>query len=606
MNVLEEFVAAIEIDRQQNLKDHEETMQQPLEERIAKGTTISNCRVAFTFHGGPPNGYCNPLPLPLKYIDTVHIFCDNNISKFKEGNSVILSNGPYRYEMDIEEDSTENFILKPNDFNVKFCYIDTNDHPKNNWEIDAAHTDISTKLLYSAAVLLKTNAQVLQKISRFLNGEARNTFADYSGSVEYLNRSQNQAYLNAVNASDFCIIQGPPGTGKTETIGNIAKHLTASGLKVFITAPTHTAINNAMNAVASKVGNAAKVIKIGEKAQNREVLQNSGITKKTRFTYNSSGYDGRGIAIGATAYSLCYPAGKRLDGWEFDVAIIDEASQLSIPLAIAAMCRTGKYIFVGDHKQLDPIIPKGSGNEMFTESIFSRLARIYPAEINLLNTSYRLNKALITIPNSLFYDDRLCADASTCTDQFSYACDEHGALLNHDSHILALHDVFDAQGRSPHEAKLVAGIVSELVKNGINTKDIGIISPYRAQVREIKKEIKKAVGNNVKGLFADTVDSIQGQERDYIIYSMANSHPLESMRRLDFFYSPNRLNVAITRGIKKCIVIANYKVFDIIDDELMIHPDYPAIKSSLDIFKKYHHLSTKVSLIQPAVDEDEW
>ena len=88
---------------------------------------------------------------------------------------------------------------------------------------------------------------------------------------------------------------------------------------------------------------------------------------------------------------------------------------------------------------------------------------------------------------------------------------------------------------------------------------------------------------------------MQGQEREYIIYSMANSHPLESMRRLDFFYSPNRLNVAITRAIKKCIVIANYKVFDIIDDEL---------KDSLDIFKRYYSLSNKVELNQ--VDTDEW
>jgi len=605
MNVLEEFVAAIEIDRLQNLKDHEETMRQPLDERIAKGTTMSNCRVAFTFHAGPPNGYCYSLTAPLKYIDTVHIFCDNNVSKFKEGNSVILSNGPYRFEMDIEEDSTDNFILKPNDFNVKHCYIDTNEHPKNNWDIDAANTDISTRLLYSAAVLLKTNAPVLQKIGRFLNGETHNTFADYTVGVDYLNHSQNQAYLNAINASDFCIIQGPPGTGKTETIGNIAKHLIESGLKVFITAPTHTAINNAMNAVASKLSNAAKVIKIGEKAQNKEIQQNTGVTKKTRFTYNNSGYDGRGIAVGATAYSLCYPAGKRLDGWEFDVAIIDEASQLSIPLAIAAMCRTGKYIFVGDHKQLDPIIPKGSGNEMFAESIFSRLARVYP-EVNLLNTSYRLNNALIKIPNDLFYVSKLFSAASSVIDGFRYSSDDHGAILNNDPHILALHDVFDAQGRSLHEAKLVAGIVSDLQKNGVNNKDIGIISPYRAQIREIKKEIRKAVGKNVQGLFADTVDSIQGQERDFIIYSMSNSHPLESMRRLDFFYSPNRLNVAITRGIKKCIVIANYKVFDIIDDELMDHPDYPAIKDSLEIFKKYHQLSTKVSIVQPTTDEDEW
>ena len=122
---------------------------------------------------------------------------------------------------------------------------------------------------------------------------------------------------------------------------------------------------------------------------------------------NNPNYSQNGIAIGSTAYSLCYPGSKKLDGWKFDVCIIDEAAQLSIPLSIAAMCRTGKYIFVGDHKQLDPIIPKGSNNEMFAESIFSRLARLYSNEINLLNTSYRLNKSLISIPNTLFYDNLL-------------------------------------------------------------------------------------------------------------------------------------------------------------------------------------------------------
>ena len=105
-------------------------------------------------------------------------------------------------------------------------------------------------------------------------------------------------------------------------------------------------------------------------------------------------------------------------------------------------------------------------------------------------------------------------------------------------------------------------------------------------------------------LFVDTVDSMQGQERNYIIYSLANSHPLESMRRLDFFYSPNRLKVAITRALKKCFVIANYKVFEIIDEELKDHKDYQDIKSSLDIFKQYFNLATKF-VINENLD-DEW
>lgn len=612
MDVLKEFQAAIEIERLKTLEDFDEQMNQPLDERIAKGVTMSNLKVEFDFFDGLPNQYCYPLSNSQKYISSARIICDNNISKFKEGNPVLLTNGVHKFEMEIDEDSPENFIIKPNDFNVKSCYINPNDYPKNNWEINAVKVDITARLLLSAAQILIDNDSTRNKIDSFLNGKTTNRFKNYSQRVGYLNESQNTAYLNAINASDFCIIQGPPGTGKTETIGNITKQLIESGLNVFITAPTNTAINNCINAIASKVKDSSRVIKIGEKAGNKEVLENQSVMKKSRLAYssflNNPSYCQKGIAIGATAYSLCYPASKKLDGWKFDVVIIDEASQLSIPLSIAAMCRTAKFIFVGDHKQLDPIIPKNSNNEMFAESIFSRLARIYPNEINLLNTSYRLNEILIKIPNTLFYENRLHSDSTTSIDNTEYQCTFHPQVLNNDSHVLLQHNVFDAQGRSPFEAKLVAELVSDLLKNGVNLSDIGIMSPYRAQVREIKKEIKKIIPKTItspfESLFVDTVDSMQGQERNYIIYSMANSHPLESMRRLDFFYSPNRLNVAITRAIKKCIVIANYKVFDIIDEELKDNKEYQDIKSSLDIFKRFNSLSTKIEIIQ--TEEAEW
>ncbi|NLF42326.1 MAG: AAA family ATPase [Bacteroidales bacterium] len=612
MDVLKEFQEAIDIEFAKNLQEFEEQQKLPLDERVAKGVTMTNLRVEMEFYDGMPNQWCYPLSGSQEYISSVKIFCDNNISKFKEGSSVVLSNGSFRFEMDIEEDSTENFILQPNDFNVKKCYIDSVNYPRNNWEINAVNTDISTKLLLTAAEVLKDNDTTLHKIENFLNGKTKNTYQSYSQRVGYLNDSQNAAYLKAINASDFCIIQGPPGTGKTETIGNIAKLLVDSGFKVFVTAPTHTAINNCLNSVASKIKDNCKVIKIGEKASNKEVQDNPYVLKKSRITYasyvNNANYSQKGIAIGSTAYSLCYPGSKKLDGWKFDVCIIDEAAQLSIPLSIAAMCRTGKYIFVGDHKQLDPIIPKGSGNEMFAESIFSRLARIYSNDINLLKISYRLNKSLIKIPNALFYNNLLQSDLSTQEDNASYHCNHHTEILNSEPHKLILHNVFDANGRSPHEAKLVAELVSDLLQNGVNIKDIGIMSPFRAQVREIKKEVKKVLPKTIPKpfdtLLVDTVDGMQGQERNYIIYSFANSHPLESMRRLDFFYSPNRLNVAITRAIKKCFVISNYKVFDIIDDELSVNQEYEEIKDSLDIFKRYYDLVPKVEINQ--TDDSEW
>ncbi|HET7118047.1 MAG TPA: AAA domain-containing protein [Hanamia sp.] len=614
MDVLKEFHAAIDIEFAKNLKDFEEQKKLPLDERVAKGVTMTNLRVEMEFYDDLPNRWCSSLSGSNKYILTIKIFCDNNISKFKEGNSVILSNGSNHFEMDIEEDSTENFILTHKSYYPNNLYpnIDSSNYPRNNWEINAINTDISTKLLLTAAEVLKNNQATLIKIENFLNGRTKNTYQEFSQEVGYLNASQNKAYLKAINASDFCVIQGPPGTGKTETIGNIVKHLVDSGLKVFVTAPTHTAINNCLNAVASKIKDNTKVIKIGENASNKEVQENPFVGKKSRVTYagylNNANYSQKGIAIGSTAYSLCYPGSKKLDGWKFDVCIIDESAQLSIPLSIAAMCRTGKYIFVGDHKQLDPIIPKGSNNKMFAESIFSRLARIYPNDITLLNTSYRLNKSLIKIPNTLFYDNLLQSATTTQEDNARYQGNHHPEILNSEPHKLILHNVFDANGRSPHEAKLVAELVSDLLQNGVNIKDIGIMSPFRAQVREIKKEVKKVLPKSIIKpfdiLLVDTVDGMQGQERNYIIYSFANSHPLESMRRLDFFYSPNRLNVAITRAIKKCFVISNYKVFDIIDEELRDHEEYHAIKNSLDVFKRYKAMASTVEINQ--TDEDEW
>ena len=179
MDVLKEFQAAIEIEFAKNLQEFEEQQKLPLDERVAKGVTMSNLKVEIEFYDGLPDRFCPRLPEPHEYIYVVKVFCKNNISKFKEGNSVVLSNGSYRFEMEIEEDSTENFILKPNDFNVKNCYIDSVKYPENNWEINAVNTNISTKLLLTAAEVLKDDTTILRKIENFLNGRTQNTYQGY-------------------------------------------------------------------------------------------------------------------------------------------------------------------------------------------------------------------------------------------------------------------------------------------------------------------------------------------------------------------------------------------------------------------------------------------
>ena len=611
MSVLNDFREAIAVQQRKEDEAYEEQIKLPIDERVAKGVTMNNLKIIFDFHDGAPNQWCPRLNHPYKFIRSAKVYCQNNISKFREGAQVMLSNGSVSFKMDILVDTIDNFIIAPNDFDVKNTYIDSQNYNENNWEINVVKTALTLKLLSATVGNLENDNIRLNKIESLFAGGLDNPSSNH---IQYsqLNQSQNIAVEKSINAANFHVIQGPPGTGKTKTISHIAKILVNQGKKVFVTAPTHTAINNCLNAIADELKDASKVVKIGEKYQAAEILNNRYVTRKSRLPLDRYNYaddvSHDGIIMGGTAYCMCYPASKRLNNWEFDVALIDEAAQMSIPLAVSVMSKTDKFIFVGDHKQLDPIMPSGTGNSMFSESVFSRLVRLYPNAKSLLNISYRLNEQLIRIPNELFYNNQLASDSSLNVSNQNLDSENYSDILNHqDPKILYLHKEFDSQGRSPHEANIVAGLVSDLISNGVDFEDIGIMTPYRAQVREIKKALNNVIGGidteETETLFIDTVDRMQGQERGYIIYSMSNSHPLESKRRLDFFYSPNRLNVAITRAIKKCIVIANYKVFDIIDEELEDIEGFHNLKPSLDTFKKYYRLASK---IEEEIEENNW
>jgi DNA replication ATP-dependent helicase Dna2 len=611
MSVLSDFRDAIGVQQRKEDENYEEQIQLPVNERVAKGITMTNLKVVFDFYDHAPNQWCPRLTYPYKFVRSAKVYSANNISKFREGTRVILSNGRVSLQMEIRVDTIEEFVLAPNDYDVKNTYVDAENYNQNNWEINVVKSSLTLQLLSATAGNLEYDNVRLNRIESLLAGRLDNG-GSHDFQYSQLNQSQNSAVARALNSSNFHVIQGPPGTGKTKTVAHIAKILMEQGKKVFVTAPTHTAINNCLNAISNEVRDSAKIVKIGEKYQAAEIIGNHYVTRKTRLPLESYVYakdvSHDGIIIGGTAYCMCYPASKRLNNWEFDVALIDEAAQMSIPLAVSVMSKTDKFIFVGDHKQLDPIMPSGTNMSMFSESVFSRLVRLYENDRSLLNNSYRLNKSLIRIPNTLFYNNQLTSDSSLVESNQNIISSHYSEVLNHsDAKILYLHKEFDSQGRSPHEASIVAELVNDLINNGVEYRDIGIITPYRAQVREIKKALNKVIGGidteDTESLFIDTVDRMQGQERDYIIYSMSNSHPLESKRRLDFFYSPNRLNVAITRAIKKCIVIANYKVFDIIDEELRELANFQSLKPSFDTFKEYYQLSSKV---EEDIEEGNW
>lgn len=605
MELIQNLSNAIDLQQKRQDEDFAEMVAKPLAERVAKGHTLTNLSISkIDFYDGMPNSFCPPVFGNQKFIDRIYIHCKNNCSRYREGTALMFSNGNLNFKMELETDKIDDFILHSGDFDVKNNILDSTNYPKSGWELNAVNQNITQRLLKASWQRLYDNPELAKKMEMMLNGNLYNGYDSLSFSRGDLNDSQNTAVRKALGCSHFSIIQGPPGTGKTYTIAKLCAKLVEQGLKVFITGPTHTAINNCLIAVAKDLKDKSKIVKIGEKYQAAEILDNPWITRKTRLSYYSyvgnNNFSQMGFVIGATPFALCFPAAKKLEAWNFDYIIIDEAAQVSMPLALAAMTSGKKVIFVGDHMQLDPIIPKNTDNWLFGSSVFKRMVDLYPDQVVLLNQSYRLNKNLIDIPNQLFYAGKISSCCPIKDDFKDFLCRSHPEIINHSSNeLLIIHHDFGALGRSPFEAEMIADMVLDLLYNGVNLDHIGIISPYRAQIREIKRAlVEKNVLNedNLDSIFVDTVERMQGQEKDYIFFSLANCNPEEVEDRLDFFYSPNRLNVAITRAHIKCITLTNEKIFKICRERIGL-PGIPEdLKKGMKAFLDFEKLSTKIEI----------
>lgn len=614
MTFIDSYREALDVQQRCQQEEFQQQQQLSVFERVQRGYCMVNLSIEVSFFAEIPDDYCSPLPEGVGYIQYVKVRCYSNLSKFREGTQVRLSRGDYSFLMEVVEDSVLNFVLAPNAFERHNCFMSMTDYPRFNWTVELVETDTTYRMLLSTIDCLDQNKARLEQISSTLDGQYQSAYsADVRFASTALNDSQNSAVARALATDYLHLIQGPPGTGKTHTIAYICQQLLEQHCRVFVSGPTHTAINNCLNKIAALVQDGSKLVKIGEKHQAQDLVDDGTVARHTRLSFQrylaDPSLSHEGIVVGATPYSLCFPATKRLDGWDFDYALIDEAAQMSIPMAVTVMAHCSKIIFIGDHQQLSPIMPSDTGIAMFQKSIFKHLADLYPADLTLLDVSYRLSPSLLDVPNQVFYQGRLRSEAATSQPYRSmHTYTRCGSLLQSDaSALLFLHSEFDGLGHSPYEASVVSDLVFELLNNGVSLHDIAILTPYRAQVREVRQSVyERGVLNerDVQQLFVDTVDRMQGQERDYVIYTLANSNPLENEDRLDFFYDSHRLNVALTRAKVKCVVVANQKVFDIAET-LVAEMEPSFLRGELESFVRYRQLSHRMQF-DPLDDSDVW
>ena len=246
---------------------------------------------------------------------------------------------------------------------------------------------------------------------------------------------------------------------------------------------------------------------------------------------------------------------------KFDVAIIDEASQATIPSVLIPIAKAHRFILAGDHKQLPPTIisDKAQGLE---KTLFEELIRIYPFKSQLLNVQYRMNSLLMKFPNSEFYNNNLKSDSSVddidINDIINSDDKEDAMLFIDTSNIDDIGEKHLKDSKSiinQLEADIAVKFANDYLKLGLEETDIGIISPYADQVKIIQDRTPVEV---------KTVDGFQGREKEIIIISTVRSN---EDGNIGFLRDLRRLNVAITRAKRKLIIIGNINT-------LKINPTY--------------------------------
>jgi len=519
-----------------------EVWRQPLADRLSKGLSQRFLKL----EPGPEQG-------------TLWAYVDDGESRFREGDLVCLHGGSpltsmLAREAAFEAEDEERWLLRVRHAGAVVkaaqgapCYADPDDYDLSRY-YDEVLDDIGQAIPPSRAhrylmPLLDGRIDDGFDPRDFEEGEA---IALAAG----LNAAQAEAVGKIVAAEQVACIQGPPGTGKTRVLALAARLLVERGERVLVTSHTHMAINNALNKIAAQ---GVKTAKIGRATQ---ALGLDGVTVADSFG-EWHGRPEEGYVVGATPFATCT---YRLENCEFDTVIFDEASQVTLPLALMAMRRGARFVFIGDQKQLPPVLLARSILEDIPGSIFAKLT-LHNVDSVMLTDTYRLNRELAAWPSNSFYGGRLRSAGPNRERKLVLKerpeADCFDAVLRAPASAVYLptRDP-SARSRNPREAQLVASLCAAAIEGGLAPREIGIVTPFRAHGRTVRRALAERLGwHTAREIVADTVERMQGQERELVILSLATGNLRFLAAIAGFFFQPERLNVSVTRAMTKLVIL---------------------------------------------------
>lgn len=409
-----------------------------------------------------------------------------------------------------------------------------------------------------------------------------------STSQASLNLDQERAIEKVMSANDYALVLGMPGTGKTTTIAHIIRALAVQGKSVLLTSYTHTAVDNILLKIRDagigifRLGNVAKIHPVVQ-----EFADLAGVPMKTVQEIESA-YSRQVVAT--TCLGINHPIfNQRV----FDYCIVDEASQITLPVCLGPIRMAKKFILFGDHYQLPPLVQNKEALDGGLDiSLFKMLSENHPSSVVNLEHQYRMCEEIMLLSNTLVYNGRLkcgtqavarrtitipninglqkhhqeslnflsATSSTVCLNPARGSCwlrdlidpSVKACLVNTDTLLPASREC-ESGSRIVNqcEATVCTQLVESLISTGVDPSDIGVITLYRSQLALIKQSLR----HHLPAVEMHTADKFQGRDKEVVVLSLVRSNEKQNVG--DLLKDWRRVNVAFTRARTKLLVVGS-------------------------------------------------
>lgn len=361
----------------------------------------------------------------------------------------------------------------------------------------------------------------------------------------------------------YLVIQGPPGAGKTYVGSHAIVELLRCGYRVGVSSNSHKAINNLLKAVEEGARKQSFAFRGAKKRGKDEDSCLNGAYVED-ISENEDMEAGDFQLIAGTVWLFSRPAFDQ----SLDYLFVDEAGQVCLANLIAMGTSAKNIVLLGDQMQLgQPIqgVHPGESGATSLQYLLKGTATIRSEHGIFLGTTWRMHPDVCRFISEAVYDSRLSPETHNVNRLLVLNERAHPELCPSGIRFIeANHDACSQESRE--EAEIIRALFENLLaqryrdkdgsEHSIQTDNILIVAPYNAQVNLLKRALPD-------GARVGTVDKFQGQEAEVVIVSMTTSTGDYMPRFVEFLFSKNRLNVAISRARCLAIVIANPKLLSI-------------------------------------------